>query len=165
MSEYPGKFRLATAGLVAGLALQACTSTSGREAGGTAPTVESTASADRTPETSGACEPFAVYAQNRWDPLGASERSEPDVLAQKIGSFAGNEVIAVDGWVKTGTPVYPTNTPPWDSDIWFHTVHEDGWVSFPGVRGEPTLPDPSAAADGGRPAPTAAECEMAYTPE
>lgn len=108
-----------------------------------------------------ACPKFGVYAQNRWSPLGAAERSQPDVLSQKIGGFAGNEVIAVDGWLHTGKDVYPTNTPPWNSDIWFHVANSpQGWVSFAGVRGEPVAPDPTGRADGGMPAPTPNACEI-----
>ncbi len=112
------------------------------------------------------CERFGVYAQNRWAPLGTAVREEPDVLAEKLEpGFAPNEVIAVEGWIETGEPVYPTNTPPWNSDVWFHLANRDGWVSFAGVRGEPTAPDMTGLSeDGGQPAPTTAECKGIYEP-
>ena len=114
----------------------------------------------------GGCEKFRVYAQNRWEPLGTAVREEPDVLSSKIEpSFAPNEVIAVDGWIETGEAVYPTNTPPWNSDIWFHLANSEGWVSFAGVRGTPTSPDPGGmSGEGGEPAPTTPECKGSYQP-
>ena len=114
---------------------------------------------------SGGCEKFAVYAQNRWAPYGTAVRTQPDVLAPKEDkSFAPNEVIAVDGWVHTSQPAYPTNTPPWNSDVWFHVANFDGWVSFAGVRAEPTAQDPTGRADGGPAAPTTQDCEGTYHP-
>jgi hypothetical protein len=120
----------------------------------------------------GGCGTFGVYAQNRWKPFSAAIRTEPDVLAPKVEQvFAPNEVIAVDGWIDTKKPVYPRNTPPWNSSKWFHVVNlekgEDGWVSFAGVRGEPTTPDPTngQSRDGGKPAPTTPECEGTYDPQ
>jgi hypothetical protein len=110
------------------------------------------------------CKKFGVYAQNRWVPLGAAERKTPDVLAAKIGGFAGNEMVAVNGWTHTDTPAYPTNSPPWNSNVWFHLANSNGWVSFAGVRGEPITPDPTGLNEGGRPAPTTPECEGKYKP-
>lgn len=114
----------------------------------------------------GGCDAFGVYAQNRWAPVGAAVREEPDVLSAKLSpSFAPNEVIAVDGWVSTGEPVYPTNPEPWNSDIWYHLANRDGWVSFAGVRAAPTEPDQTLRSpDGGQPAPTTPECEGTYQP-
>lgn len=111
----------------------------------------------------GGCEPFRVYAQNRWAPLGTVLRQRPNVLAQKIGSFAGNEVIAVNGWIHAGTPAYPTNQPPWNSDIWFHTANTpQGWVDFAAVREYPIEPNPTGLANGGTPAVTPPNCEGTY---
>jgi hypothetical protein len=145
----PTIYRLAsrfTALIVAGVALSGCS--------------------DKGDSLGGVCEPFRVYAQNRWEPLGTAVREEPDVLSKKIDpGFAPNEVIAVDGWIETGEPVYPTNTPPWDSDIWFHLANREGWVSFAGVRGTTTSPDPGGmSGEGGQPAPTTPECEGTYQP-
>lgn len=86
----------------------------------------------------GGCDAFRVYAQNRYAPLGAAVRAEPDVLSEKLEpSFAGNEVIAVDGW-----------------------------VNFAAVRAEPTTPDPTGLArDGGAPASTAPDCRGEYHPQ
>lgn len=106
----------------------------------------------------GGCEAFTVFAQNRWAPLGTAVRAEPFGVAEKVGSFAPNELIAVDGWVRTRAP-YPSNSEPWNSDKWFHLENNAGWVSFAGVRADPTTPDPTGFdEDGGRPAPTPDEC-------
>lgn len=113
----------------------------------------------------GGCEKYGVFAQNRWTPIGAAVRKQPDVLAAKLEpGFAGNEVVAVDGWIH-GKPAYPKNSYPWNSDIWFHLANRKGWVTFAAVRGEPTEPDPTLRADGGQPAPTPPECEGTYQPK
>ena len=107
----------------------------------------------------GGYEPFTVFAQNRWDPLGTSVRAEPFGTAEKAGSFAPNELIAVDGWVRIRSP-YPSNTSPWNSDAWFHLADNSGWVSFAGVRADPTTPDETGgfSEDGGRPVPLSDDC-------
>ena len=107
---------------------------------------------------SGGCAPYQVYAQNRWAPYGTAVRTEPNVLARQISAFDGNHSIAVNGWVHSSVP-YPTNTPPWNSDVWFHLADGTGWVSFSGVRATPTAQDPTGYADGGTPAPTPATCQ------
>ncbi|MHB1595602.1 MAG: hypothetical protein ACYCU3_15655 [Streptosporangiaceae bacterium] len=109
---------------------------------------------------SGGCPKFQVFAQNRWAPLGTAIRSQPNVLSAQVGSFPGNMSIAVNGWVY-GRAAYPTNTPPWNSNIWFHLADGAGWVSFPGVRATPTSPDPTGRANGADPAPTPQDCEGA----
>jgi hypothetical protein len=109
---------------------------------------------------SGGCPAFQVFAQDRWAPLGAAIRAQPNVLSLQVGSFPGDMSIAVNGWVH-GRAAYPTNTPPWNSDIWFHLAAGAGWVSFPGVRATPTSPDPTGRANGGDPAPTPPTCEGA----
>ncbi len=108
------------------------------------------------------CETFRVYAQNRWSPLGSAVKVQPDILSKKLDpGFAGNEVIAVDGWKRTGVPAYPTNPEPWNSDIWFHLATRDGWVNYAAVRGAPTSPDLTGFdPDGGEPATTPVECEI-----
>jgi hypothetical protein len=111
-----------------------------------------------------ACDKFGVVAQNRWAPLGAAVRSEPDIASPKVApGFAGNETIAVDGWAYT-TAAYPNNSPPYNSNIWFHLANREGWVTFAAVRGETTAPDRTGQANGGEPAPTPADCREDYQP-
>jgi hypothetical protein len=108
---------------------------------------------------SGGCGGYQLYAQNRWNPVGASVRGAPDTLARKVGGYGPNEVVAVDGWVHAKV-AYPTNRTPWDSDVWFHLSDGSGWVSFAGVRGAPSDLDPTGRAlDGGIPAGTPASCQ------
>jgi hypothetical protein len=109
---------------------------------------------------SGGCAPFQVYAQNRWLPVGAAVRAAPSALSVQVGSYPPNMVIAVNGWVE-GRVAYPTNVPPFNSDIWFHVADGLGWVSFAGVRAVPTSFDPTAVANGGPPAAAPAQCEGA----
>jgi hypothetical protein len=67
--------------------------------------------------------------------------------------------IAVDEWVHS-RPAYPTNSAPWNSDVWFHLADNSGWVSFAGVRATPVKHDPTGEdPDGGTPAPTSGRCE------
>ena len=108
----------------------------------------------------GSCEPFRVYAQNRWEPMGAALKASPDVASRHVGGLLPNLVVFVDGWVHARV-AYPTNSPPWDSDVWFHVADGSGWVSFAAVRETPTAPDPTGLADGGAPAPTAEACHGA----
>lgn len=108
----------------------------------------------------GGCEPFTVYAQHRWEPMGAAIRDvplpEPD--GKQISNRSPNQAIAVNGWVQSRTG-HPENSAPWNADIWFHLADNSGWVSYAGVRAVPTSPDPLAGlGDGGRPAPTTEEC-------
>ncbi|MHB1865356.1 MAG: hypothetical protein ACYCPS_04340 [Candidatus Saccharimonadales bacterium] len=112
----------------------------------------------------GGCSPYAVYAQNRWSPLGTAIRSVPNALDPQIGSYSGNEIIGVDGWFHFGQDVYPTNTPPWNSNIWFKLAHRAGYVDFAGVRGAPTEPDPTGRLNGGEPPRTPTNCEGTYIP-
>lgn len=129
-------------------------------------TVALTASGCSKPTNSnfkGGCKSFVVYAQNRWVPYGAAERSEPDKKAQKIGSYAPNEVITVNGWLHSGVKVYPDNQAPFNNDVWFHDANKPhGFVSFAGVRAELTQPDPTLRADGEPSAPLSANCEGTY---
>lgn len=109
----------------------------------------------------GSCEPFRVVAQNRYNPPGARKLKAPDVLSTQVGSFGPNELIAVDGWVH-GAVAYPTNSPPFNSDIWFHLADDSGWVAFAAVRANPTVLDPTGLdPDGGTPAATPSACEGA----
>lgn len=109
---------------------------------------------------SGGCPRFQIFAQNRWAPVGTAIREQPNVLSTQVGSYPGNMSIAVNGWVY-GRAAYPTNTPPWNSNVWYHLADGAGWVSFPGVRATPTSPDPTGHARGGDPAPTPPACEGA----
>lgn len=109
---------------------------------------------------SGGCAPFRVFAQGRWQPLGATIRQAPNVLSAQVGSFPANMSISVDGWVY-GKPAYPTNVAPFNNAVWFHLTDGAGWVSFAGVRAYPVAFDPSGLADGGPPAASSPTCEGA----
>jgi hypothetical protein len=110
---------------------------------------------------SGGCTPFEAIAQNRYPPYGAAIRTQPNALSTQVGSYVGNKPISVNGWVY-GTAEYPTNPPPWNSNIWFHLSDGSGWVSFPGVRAYPTTPDPDGLnPNGGPPVATPSSCEGA----
>jgi hypothetical protein len=104
------------------------------------------------------CAVFTVYAQNRWNPVGAALRGAPDHTSPKLGGFTGNTPLAVDGWTYGSTP-YPNNPAPFNSNVWFHLANGSGWVSFPGVRGAPTSYDPTSN-DGGPAAPVRPECKL-----
>lgn len=109
---------------------------------------------------SGGCAPFQVFAQGRWKPYGAALRRDPSVLSPQIGGFPANMSLAADGWVHS-RPAYPTNTAPWNSDVWYH-VTGGGWVSFAGVRSTPVSEDPTGLdPDGGPPAPVSDACQGA----
>jgi hypothetical protein len=108
---------------------------------------------------SGGCAPFEAIAQNRYPPYGAAIRTQPNALSTKVGSYTGNAVISVNGWVY-GTADYPTNPPPWNSNIWFHLTDGAGWVAYPAVRAYPMTPDPDGLnPDGGPPVATSKSCE------
>jgi hypothetical protein len=110
---------------------------------------------------SGGCSPFQLFAQNRWKPYGASIRAQPNVLSQLVGTDPGNFSLSVNGWVYSRAP-YPTNTPPWNSNVWYHLTDGAGWVSFAGVRATPSAEDPTGLSKyGGNPAPTSKSCEGA----
>lgn len=107
----------------------------------------------------GGCTRYNLYAQNRFPPLGARVMAAPLPDAKKVDGRAGNEIVTVDGWVRTKAP-YPTNPEPWNSDIWFHLADQSGWVSFAGVRSAPTSPDMNGRDPyGGEPAGLDRSCE------
>jgi hypothetical protein len=117
---------------------------------------------DRPPRTyaangsvriTGGCSPFLIYEQNRWAPLGAKILKAPQRDAQQIGTVGPNKIVYADGWVRTESGI-PLDSPPWNSDVWFHLDHDAGWVDFGGVRALPTTPDPSGLSSyGGEPIP------------
>jgi hypothetical protein len=107
----------------------------------------------------GGCQAFRANAQNRFDPVGASIRVAPTPTAATIRTVAPNYQLFLDGFVY-GDVAYPLNTPPWNSNIWFH-VADGGWVSFAGVRAVPTSFDPTGHADGGPPVPLLDACRGA----
>ena len=110
---------------------------------------------------SGGCAGFQVFAQNRWQPYGTAIRAQPNVLSQLIGTEPGNFSLSVNGWVYGRAP-YPTNTPPWNSGVWYHLADGAGWVSFAGVRATPSSEDPTGLSKyGGDPAPTSKDCQGA----
>jgi hypothetical protein len=109
----------------------------------------------------GGCEPFNLYAQNQYDPLGTKIWEAPSPTADSHHGFAPNELITVDGWVRTRSP-YPSNTPPWDRDVWFHLANDAGWVTFAGVRSDPTDPSAGNFGKGSSPAPTDPDCAGSY---
>src|SRR5207245_1539682 len=132
MSEHgPGIIRRTGTAAAAVLALAACAP--GARTGATDAESSPTATTATSAAAAAQCLPYEVYAQNRWPLFGAAERLRPDIGAPQIFSFDGNDVIDVDFWVDTGKPVYPDNTPPWNSSVWFHVVDadgSDGWVSY-----------------------------------
>ena len=76
-----------------------------------------------------------------------------------MDGFAANTIIPVNGWVATEAP-YLTNPDPWDSDVWFHLTNGTGWVSFAGVRAEPSFATGTdGPKGGGRPVILLSECE------
>jgi hypothetical protein len=68
--------------------------------------------------------------------------------------------LTVNGWLH-GRAAYPTNQPPYNSDIWFHLSDGIGWVGFAAVRALPTSTDSTGLGDGGPLAPAPAQCEGA----
>lgn len=143
--------------------------TASRSAGNASPAVATPeSSADSTADGAtpvvglvGGCEPYDLHAQNRWTPWGAKIRAAPDSDSPAVGSLQGNELVRVDGWVHGDVP-YPHNSPPWNSDIWFHLADDSGWVSFAAVRELPTSRDRTSLDPyGGEPAPTPTDCQGA----
>lgn len=109
----------------------------------------------------GGCQPFSVYAQNRWNPAGATLRAGPTRNGRPIGNFDPNELVLINGWVR-GDIAYPTNPTPFDSDVWFHVADDRGWVSYAAVRADPTTFDPTGLDPaGGRPVPLDPQCSGA----
>ena len=112
------------------------------------------------PGIDGGCgDGYTIFAQNKWSPAGAAIRATPDVGAKKVGSLGGNEPLVVDGWIAGSVP-YPNNPAPYDSNIWFHMRNGAGFVSFAGVRAQPTVFDPTSRDMSGQTtAPTPPACK------
>ena len=109
----------------------------------------------------GGCEPFLVYGQNRYAPVNARILVAPYRESHQIGSLVANKIAYVDGWVRTESG-NPSAGEPWNSNVWFHLVDDQGWVSFGGVRALPTsLDETGFDTYGGEPVPVLAECEAA----
>lgn len=157
------------------VAVGATACTAHEESPAPSPSATSSANPDMSQLVSG-CKIFRVYSQNRFPPLGTAVRTRPDVLASKSAKFifAPDEVIPTDGWERTGEVAYPTNSKPIRNDIWYHVAPEGtsrsrndskinkAWVSFAGVRGEPTAPDPTGghSPNLGKLAPLPSKCEI-----
>ena len=110
---------------------------------------------------SGGCDPFAVYSQGRWGPSGATVRDEPYPAAPEVRTVQANAVISVDGWAETEAPYPTTNEPPWNSAVWFRLTSRAGYVSFAGVRAEPTTPaGTDGPHQGGQPVELRDECQL-----
>jgi hypothetical protein len=106
----------------------------------------------------GGCAAFNLHAQNQFDPVGTLIWDSPSPTSTSFRGFSPNQLITVDGWVRTRSP-YPTNSAPWDSDIWFHLANDAGWVTFAGVRSVPTGPGPNGNQEpGSDPAPVDSAC-------
>ncbi len=137
-----------------------CTSGTSKVHGANPTTTEVSTAANTSSkvELKGGCPPFTVYAQNRWDHLGANVRTAPDVGAELIEELPGNTPIKVSGYVVT-VPVYPNNKPPYQGGEWFFSVSEEGWVNSAAVRAEPTEPDPTGTAGGGSPVRLQPKCQ------
>lgn len=118
------------------------------------------------------CAPFEIFAQNRFavDPVthtgyGAALRDLPDIDSEKVGSVAGNDTMMVNGWVYDSGSVDPNNPPELENGVWFRLSKRVGgkvvWVSYRGVRAEPTEQDPSGISNQLGPlAPTPDACEL-----
>jgi hypothetical protein len=108
------------------------------------------------------CAPFNIYAQNQFKPYGALLWASPSPTAPNSPGFSPNQLITVDGWVRTRSP-YLSNQSPWDSDVWFHLADNGGWVDFAAVRAVATTPDPQGGfGAGSSPAPLASSCAGTY---
>jgi hypothetical protein len=105
----------------------------------------------------GGCTPFNLFAQNQFDPVGTLIWSAPEPQATSRPGFAPNQIVTVDGWARGRSP-YITNTVPWNTEAWFHLANDDGWVTFAGVRANPTSKDPTNTGPGSDPAPLDASC-------
>lgn len=110
----------------------------------------------------GGCAPFNLYAQNQFEPYGTLLWASPSPTAANSPGFSPNQIVTVNGWVRTRTP-YTSNQPPWDSDAWYHLADNSGWVTYAGVRSTPTTPNPSGGSGKGTAAaPLDSTCSGTY---
>ena len=110
----------------------------------------------------GGCPRFDLYAQNQFDAYGTLIWTAPSPTADNYPGLSANQIVVVDGWVKTRTP-YPGNQTPFDSPVWYHLANGAGWVTFAGVRAVPTSPGPLGDHEpGSDPAPVDSSCAGVY---
>lgn len=126
-------------GALAVLALSAC---GGNEVSGERKTF--TVVAD---DTEAGCQPFTVFAQNRFPgpdgAFGASGRVYPDPSAEKVASFAANERLTAVGYIESDAAAYPDNPEVIDGDHWIlvRTDEDSVWVNDAAIRAGITEPD------------------------
>ncbi len=113
------------------------------------------------------CQPYDVYAQNRWElhhgegDFGAGVWDGPGAEYSKHEQgIAPNEAVEVDGWFYT-PPLYPDNPEGFRGEIWLRLADGSGWVNDGGVRGAETTPDYEGTSDdGGKPVYLDPACEL-----
>ncbi len=91
------------------------------------------------------CEPFVIYAQNRFQPAGAAGRVEPSIDAAQTASFAANQELTAIGYIKAETPAYPHNDPGIQGYLWYLVQSNAGlvYVNDAAVRAATTEQDPT----------------------
>lgn len=96
-------------------------------------------------QTVGDCEPFVVYAQNRFLPPGAIGRSEPDINSDQVASFSFNQQLTAIGYVEGQEPAYPDNPESIDGSHWLivRTMGRLAYVNDAAVREKKTEQDPT----------------------
>lgn len=90
------------------------------------------------------CEPFTIYAQNKFPPPGALGRAYASKDSEVVVSFGKNEKLTTIGYVEVEEPVYPDNPEAIDGDHWFLVTTPTGnvYVNDAAVRAEITEQDP-----------------------
>lgn len=104
------------------------------------------------------CDPFQVYAQNQWDPVGTDEHLRPTTSSAVVRSYPPNSIIGVDGWVH-GSADFQALAKPFNGDIWFHVQDGSGWVPTAGVRSATTNKPVVASPNGGPAVLSTANCQ------
>jgi hypothetical protein len=105
------------------------------------------------PQPAPTCTPWGGYAQGQWSPSGAALRDAP--AGNKIGGFPASTPLTFDRWTTAGSPLYPGNPAPYNSNQWLHLANGSGWVSFPGVRADQEAYDPASGPGAAVPLPDA----------